>query len=617
MLNEVKHLGFAVRGLAKCQFVPLTHILTERPVPTMDMTPNPTSRLPNWLDTASRNYPDKLALEFGAERWTFSELRQQVISAASTLARSMPERQGRIGILSANRPGFVVAVHAAVHLGIPFVPLNWRLSDTELSWQIQNANITLLIADEARQATARTASAEQAVKVIPLEFFEQDSQKALPSPCAQNDRESDDPNATMFGVNEPLSRLDGRGVGVRDLADEAAIIYTSGTSGRPKGAILTYGNLWFSAIASALHLGHRSDDVWLATMPLFHIGGLAMLIRGVIGGVPVILHDRFDPDRAMRAIENGATLISLVPTMLERMLALQGDRPWPPHLRCILLGGSAAPAQLLENCRRQRLPIAPTYGLTEATSQVTTLLPDQVRQNESSSGRPLPLTELRITTPEGKAREGEIGEIEIRGPTLFAGYLGDSRTRTPDEWFATGDVGYLDAAGYLSVVDRRHDLIISGGENIYPAEIERILRTHPLVADAAVVGVPDETWGARPVAAVVWTGDPAVAEVELRRYCATEISGYKLPDRFWLMAELPRSSSGKLLRRALAEQVTAEPDAPAPPKAPLSRLRRERGVGGEGGPRATRSHPQRSPDPSQPRQDSHQECARSRQPARA
>ncbi len=521
-------------------------------------TPRGSVELPNWLDTASRNYPDKLALEFGAEQWSFSELRQQVIVAASTLASAMPERGGRIGILSANRPGFVAAVHAAVHLGIPFVPLNWRLSDTELSWQLQNANITLLIADEARQANAESAGTQQTITVIPIADLEQQPPETPPTPCAQ-----------------------GEGLGVRvHLNAEAAVLYTSGTSGRPKGAILTYGNLWFSAIASALHLGHRADDVWLATMPLFHIGGLAMLFRGVIGGTPVVLHDRFDPDRAFRAIENGATLISLVPTMLERMLALPGDRPWPPHVRCILLGGSAAPPQLLETCRSLGIPVAPTYGLTEATSQVTTLHPHQVRQNESSSGRPLPSTELKIVTPEGDAREGEIGEIEIRGPTLFAGYLGDSQARTSDEWFATGDVGFLDNDGYLSVVDRRHDLIISGGENIYPAEIERVLRTHPLVADAAVVGVPDETWGARPVAAIVWTGDPAVAEAELRRHCATKISGYKLPDRFWLMAELPRSPSGKLLRRALAEQVTAEPDAPVPPKAPLSRVPRERGVGG-------------------------------------
>ncbi|MDF3038773.1 MAG: 2-succinylbenzoate-CoA ligase [Thermomicrobiales bacterium] len=520
------------------------------------MTDRAPLELPNWLDIASRNHPDKLALEFAAERWTYSELRQRVEATAATLARSMSEQPGRIGILSANRPGFVVAVHAATRLGIPFVPLNWRLSDAELTWQLQDAGITLVIADDARPTIAETARADQGIMVIPIAALEHQPPARAPSPIAM-----------------------GEGLGVR-VNSEAAVLYTSGTSGRPKGAILTYGNLWSSAIASALHLGHHTDDIWLATMPLFHIGGLSILMRSAIGAVPVILHDRFDPHWALDAIDSGVTLVSLVPTMLERMLDIRGQHPWPAHFRCILLGGSAAPPALLETCRRLNIPIAPTYGLTEAASQVTTLLPDRVSDRPGSSGLPLPLTQLRIASVEGEAPPGEIGEIEIRGPTLFNGYLGDPRPRTPDDWFATGDVGYLDDDGYLYVVDRRDDLIVSGGENIYPAEIERVLRAHPLVSDAGVCGVPHESWGARPVAAVIWHGDPAVAETELRRFCARELPSYKLPDRFALVTELPRTPSGKLIRRTLAEYITPTPVPPPPKKAPLSRGTRERGFGG-------------------------------------
>lgn len=494
--------------------------------------------LPNWLETTSRNHPDKLALEFGDARWTFSELHQRVHAATQTLASAIPNPPGRIGILSANRPGFVLAVHAAVRLGIPFVPLNRRLSPTELAWQISDANITLILTDEAIEVITEATPANRAISVVPISNLEQ-APPNPPSPCAQ--------------VRAPSGRQ-GRGVRV-DLTNEAALLYTSGTTGRPKGAILTYGNLWFSAVSSALQLGHRSDDVWLATMPLFHVGGLAILFRSVIGATPVVLHDRFVPERALHAIDAGAALVSLVPAMLDRMLALRNDRPWPPHLRCILLGGSAAPPRLLEACLRLGIPVAPTYGLTEATSQVATLLPEQVKDHLGSSGRPLPLTDFRIVTEHGEAPPGAIGEIEIRGPTLFRGYLGDSEARDPDAWFATGDVGYLDDDGYLFVVDRRHDLIISGGENIYPAEIERVLRSHPLVADAGVVGIPHETWGARPVAAVVWRGDPTHADPELRRHCATELSGFKIPDRFVLASELPRTPSGKLLRRVLSEHI--------------------------------------------------------------
>jgi O-succinylbenzoic acid--CoA ligase len=512
--------------------------------------------LPNWLDAASRSHPDKLALEFATERWTFSDLRQRVVAAAELMAISLAGRPGRIGILSANRPGFVVAVHAATQLGIPFVPLNWRLTDAELAWQIADAGITLLIADEARTAVVRSTRSQPGIPAIPIADLEQLRTETLPSPIAM-----------------------GEGLGVRAAAD-AAIIYTSGTSGRPKGAILTYGNLWFAAVASALHLGHHANDVWLATMPLFHVGGLAMLFRSVIGATPLILHDRFDPHRALQAIEAGATLVSLVPTMLERMLDVSGDQPWPGHLRCILLGGSAALPRLLEECLHLGIPVAPTYGLTEATSQVTTLLPARIEDRFGSSGQPLPLTEMRIASPNGDVSTGEIGEIEIRGPTVFAGYLGETTRRNPHDWFATGDVGYLDADGFLYVVDRRHDLIVSGGENIYPAEIERVLRSHPLVSDAGVCGVPHESWGARPVAAIVWHGDPAVAEAELRRFCARELPHYKLPDRYALVTELPRTPSGKLLRRTLAEHITPMPVSPTPTKAPLSRVPRERGVGG-------------------------------------
>lgn len=488
--------------------------------------------LPSWLETTSRNHPDKLALTFGEERWTFAELYRHVNAAAETLTSALPDPPGRIGILSANRPGFVLAVLAAVRLGIPVVPLNPRLSPAELAFQIADADITLLLADETHDAAA-VAQSSRNLAVIPISSIENRPEKTLPSPCAQ-----------------------GEGLGVRvNLTAEAAVFYTSGTSGRPKGAILTYGNLWFSAISSVLHLGHRSHDVWLLTMPLFHVGGLAILFRSIIGATPVILHVRFDPQRALHAIDAGAALVSLVPAMLDRMLALRNDRPWPPHLRCILLGGSAAPPQLLETCLRLGIPVAPTYGLTEATSQVATLLPEQVQAHLGSSGRPLPLTDIRIVTEHGEAPPGAVGEIEIRGPTNFRGYLGDSEARDPDAWFATGDIGYLDDDGYLVVVDRRHDLIISGGENVYPAEIERVLRSHPLVADAGVVGIPHETWGARPIAVVVWRGDPTHADPELRRHCATELSSFKIPDRFVLATELPRTPSGKLLRRVLSEHI--------------------------------------------------------------
>ncbi len=488
--------------------------------------------LPDFVDAAAIAHPHKVALSFGAERVTFSQLRQSV-SAAATLLSTAAERSGRIGILSANRPGYVIATLAATRSTTSFVPLNWRQAPEEIAWQIRSANLTTLIVDGPRDAAAEAAIANEPVAIIDIAQFEQ----------------SHEPD----GAIPPAPPI--------HLDREAAVIFTSGTSGRPKGARISYGNLWFAAIGSSLRLGHSSHDVWLGAMPLFHIGGLAMLYRGLIGGNEIILQERFDPDRALAAIDTGATLVSLVPTMLRRMI----DRrpvPWPPTLRRILLGGGPAPIRLMQDALRLGLPIAPTYGLTESTSQVATLEPSDLPRKLGSSGIPLPTTSVRIVGGSLRLPPGQIGEIEVSGPTIFDGYLEGPSLQYAESgrWFATGDAGYFDDDGYLFVVDRRNDLIVSGGENVYPAEIERVLLEHPLVHDAGVVALPNEEWGARPVAAVVWNGAPEAAEATLLEHCRDRVAAYKIPDRIILLSAIPRSPAGKLLRGSLRALLTSEED---------------------------------------------------------
>jgi o-succinylbenzoate---CoA ligase len=473
-------------------------------------------------------------------------------------------------VLSANRPGFVFAVHAARRLGAAFVPLNWRLTQDELAWQIADAGISVLVVDEERMATAAAATAGQAAAILSIAELESADQQvplyqdeqSVSLRAREESRHSTEPeppeyrDASFVGMTRS-----GRGVAHGQPCTiaaerELAVIYTSGTSGRPKGARLSYGNFWFSAVASSLHLGHHLNDSWLAVLPLFHVGGLSILFRGAITGVPVHLQDRFDPVRTLAAIDDGATLVSLVPTMLARLIEARGEAPWPTSLRCVLLGGAPAPPSLITECRKRGIPVAPTYGLTEAASQVATLLPDEVAAKPGSSGRPLPLTQVRIATENESARPGELGEIEIAGPSVFVGCLGQEPApgqAVQDRWFATGDIGYLDDDGYLYVVDRRDDLIVSGGENVYPAEIERVLLEHPAVSDAGVIGVPDERWGSRPAAVVVWSGSRDTATEALTAHCRRRLAPYKIPVRFVVVDELPRSASGKLLRRHLRE----------------------------------------------------------------
>jgi O-succinylbenzoic acid--CoA ligase len=284
-----------------------------------------------------------------------------------------------------------------------------------------------------------------------------------------------------------------------DLDDPACIMFTSGTTGRSKGVVLTNGNLWWSAIGSALNLGHSSDDRWLACLPLFHVGGLAIVLRSAIYGIAAVVHEKFDPVAINQAIDaDGVTIVSVVSTMLQRMLDERNSVPYPPSLRCILLGGGPAPRPLLERCAAINAPTVQTYGLTETASQIATLPPEDALRKLGSAGKPLPGAELRIEAEGRDMGPHDAGEIVVRGPMVTRGYLDGNMqgaSTLKDGWLHTGDIGYLDEEGYLYVLDRRHDLIISGGENIYPAEVQAVLLDHPAVADAGVTGVSDAEWG--------------------------------------------------------------------------------------------------------------------------
>jgi O-succinylbenzoic acid--CoA ligase len=355
---------------------------------------------------------------------------------------------------------------------------------------------------------------------------------------------------------------EGEGLPARrfDLAALHSIFYTSGTTGRPKGAMLTYGNHLWSAVGSALNLGVLPDDRWLACLPLFHVGGHAILQRSVIYGSTAIVHETFDAARVNAAIDHdGVTIVSVVAAMLQQMLDAHGDRPYPPALRCVLLGGGPAPRPLLERCAALGVPVVQTYGLTETASQATTLAPEEALTKLGSAGKPLFGTEVRIQRDDGSACDpDEAGEIVLRGPTVTPGYL-----NRPDEtaralrigWLHTGDAGYLDAEGYLYVLDRRDDLIISGGENVYPAQVEAVLQAHPAVLEAGVIGAPDQRWGQVPLAVVVLRPGHNLAAEDLLAFCRERLAHYKSPSRILFTDALPRNAAGKLLRHELRKDL--------------------------------------------------------------
>jgi O-succinylbenzoic acid--CoA ligase len=492
--------------------------------------------LPDWLAQRAAISPDRLALIADGTHWSFGALDRWAQSLAAALAERGVQAGDRIGLLLRNSPEFIAVVHGAPRVGGVLVPLNTRLVAGELAGQLADVGARLVLYDATHAATAQTLQGlVPSLQVLDV--------RDLTAGSENGDRQT--PGAA-------------RSI---DLATLHTIIYTSGTTGRPKGAMLTFGNHWWSAIGSVLNLGLRDDDSWLAVLPLFHVGGLAILIRNVVYGIPVVLHETFDPVAVNAAIDQqGISCVSLVSVMLRRVLDARGEAPMPASLRCVLLGGGPVPKPLLERCVRSHLPVIQTYGLTETASQAVTLAPADALRKVGSAGKPLLPNELRIERDNAPAPPGTAGEILVRGPSVTVGYVNqpaETRRALRDGWLRTGDVGYLDADGYLYVLDRRDDLIISGGENVYPAEVEAALLDHPAIEDAAVVGLPDAEWGEAPVAAVKRRTGKALDADEVLRFCTTRLARYKVPRTIHVVEALPRNAAGKLLRRLVRERLLA------------------------------------------------------------
>lgn len=418
------------------------------------------------------------------------------------------ERGQRIGLAGLNTPTTAALLQALPLAGVTTVLFNRRLTPDELAEQATRVHVNRVIADrEHPLARRRTTLA------IPASFADQ--------PVA---------DATPLSGSEP-----------------ALVLFTSGTSGSAKAARLSWAALQHAADAAVQVLALSPGSTWLGCLPLDHIGGAMVILRAGRGGGTVVLHERFDSDAVTQAIDSGEVHgLSVVPTMLHRLLATRDERRWPTTLRCLLTGGGPLSAD--DIARSTALGLAPsqTYGLTEAASQVCTLLPDEAAAHAGGAGRPLPGMLVRIVD----------GVIQVRGPTLFNGYEQDGAVNEPlasDGWFSTGDLGELDAAGYLTVHGRRTDLIVSGGENVYPAELESVLARHPQIAEAGVYGVADAEWGQVVAAVLVARGTPP-GDAELEAWFAANLAGYKRPRRWRWVDELPRTATGKLQRQLLASE---------------------------------------------------------------
>jgi len=438
--------------------------------------------LDNWLAQRAETCPDRCALISDGFALTYAELEREATGAARRLAARGARRGQTIALALAPGTEYVVLLHALMKIGAVAYPVNTLLSKRELDAELERVRPALTVSS------------------------------------------SPDPGLTEADL--PL-------LGEHDLAAIHCQILTSGTSGTPKSIGLTYGNHLWSAVGSAFNLGVEPTDRWLCCLPMFHVGGLSIIVRSVIYGTTAVVHEGFDVDKVAESLEgDGVTVISLVATQLKRLLEAEVDLL---PLRAVLVGGGPVPDDVLEEAIGRGATVVQTYGLTEAASQVTTLSPADAQRKLGSAGRPLLTTHIRI----------QEREIVVQGPTVAPGLTDD------DGWLHTGDVGRIDDEGFLYVTDRLSDVIVSGGENVLPTEIEDVLKKHPSVADAAAVGRSDAEWQEAVTAVVVLQNGADVSIDELRAHCAAELAGFKVPKRFEFAAELPRTPSGKLLRRDL------------------------------------------------------------------
>lgn len=480
----------------------------------------------DWLRARTRATSHKLAVLCDGRAVSYAELDRLADGFAAGLIARGVQPGDRVAIRLSSSIEYIALIHAIARVGGVLVPLNTRLTDEEIGFQIGLTEPVLVVEDGGRRTTG-----DGRMAFVPLA-------ELTPSPV----------HPITCSPLHPFTP-----------SSVQSIIFTSGTTGQPKGAVLTFDNHLQSANASAYGIGIDVNDRWLSCLPLYHVGGLAVVFRSCLYGTAIVLHQRFDLDTFNESLDrDGITLTSLVPTMLHRLLGSR-TAPWPASLRLVLLGGAAATPELLAAAWDAGVPVAPTYGLTEASSQVATALPADAQRKPGTVGKPLFGTELRIVDEAGSdLPAGEIGEVLVWGPQVMAGYYRNPQAteRTlRDGWLHTGDLGYVDDEGDLFLVQRRSDLIVTGGENVYPAEVEAVLRSHPAVAEACVVGVADGEWGQRVVAAVQFLPGQTAEEAALIAFCRERLAGYKVPRLVRFVAELPQTASGKIERRRVREML--------------------------------------------------------------
>ena len=493
--------------------------------------------LNSWFSRRVLQTPDRPALTFEGVTRSYRQMAQDINRLATALKAGGICRGDRVGYLGLNNPLYFDLLFAAARLGAIFVPLNFRLTGPELDYIINDAGVHTLVADGPHRPVIDSVRAALCCRRYVSADGPADGWQAASDFVG---------NAVPLANGEPA-----------DDDDIAVIMYTSGTTGQPKGVMLTHGNLWWANVNGGLVADISERDVSIVMAPLFHIGGLNVTpLAGWQKGAHILLHRNFDPARFLADVASyRVTSTFAVPAML-LFISQQPDFETADlsSLRLILCGGAPVPEPLLRLYNARGVPLNQGYGLTETAPSGTYLGNDFALAKLGSAGKPSFFVDLRIVGEDGRTPLGphERGEVIMRGPNIMRGYWNKPEATAAaidaEGWFHSGDIGYLDEDGFLYICDRLKDMIISGGENIYPAEIEATLYAHPAIAEVAVIGEPNEKWG-ESVTAIAALKPGTSLDLETLRAWATErLARYKLPTRLEIIDALPRNPAGKVLK---------------------------------------------------------------------
>ncbi|MEZ5099058.1 MAG: long-chain fatty acid--CoA ligase [Thermoleophilia bacterium] len=490
---------------------------------------------------------DRLAIEAPDATVTYAELHDRVERLAAGLAGIGIAPGQVVALLGLNSEAYVEAALAVGRLGGVALPLNWRLAPPELAYILEHSETRLLLADDELRDLAERSIAELG-RALPLGRLHGDGAGGL----------------SVAGLREEAAGAAPPHVAGPD--ELARLMYTSGTTGHPKGVMITHANILWKNVSHARELGLGPLDVGLVVGPLYHVGGLDLTTTtSLYLGASIVVHRRFEAPAALAALATGRfTNVWLAPAMLNALLVeSEASGVRAKDLRLIIGGGEKTPLALLDRIQGvfPGVWFCDAYGLTETVSGDTFLPQAHAREKPGSVGLPVMLLDVAILDEDDRpVPAGTPGEICLRGPKVCAGYWKrpeDTERAFRNGWFHTGDVGVLDGDGYLTITDRLKDMIISGGENIASAEVERVLYEHPAVREAAVVGRPDERWGEVPVAFVALRDGVPAEPAEIVGYCAERLARFKTPKDVLLVPELPRNPSGKVLKRELRERLQA------------------------------------------------------------